>query len=247
MNKLIKKTADLILSSKKTIALTGAGISVESGIPPFRGKGSLWDKIDPMEYAHINSFLKDPEKVWKGLLIEMGEIISQAVPNDGHKRLALLEKNQLLDTIITQNVDGLHQFAGNTDVIEFHGSFAWQRCLECHKPLETTRVDLSKIPPECECGGLLRPDCIFFGEMIPEDSLWRSRKISEECDLMIVVGTSAVVQPASMMPEIAKKHGASVVEINPEETPLTDRITDCFLKGDAGKVLNQLVSTLGIK
>ncbi len=247
MNKLIKKTADLILSSKKTIALTGAGISVESGIPPFRGKGSLWDKIDPMEYAHINSFLKDPEKVWKGLLIEMGEIISQAEPNDGHKGLALLEKNQLLDTIITQNVDGLHQFAGNSDVIEFHGSFAWQRCLECHKPLETTKVDLSKIPPECECGGLLRPDCVFFGEMIPEDSLWRSRKISSECDLMLVVGTSAVVQPASIMPEIAKRNGASVVEINPEETPLTDRITDCFLKGDAGKVMNQLVSALGIK
>ncbi len=247
MNELIKKTADLILSSKKTIALTGAGISVESGIPPFRGKGSLWNKIDPMEYAHINSFLKDPEKVWKGLLIEMGDIIGNAVPNDGHKGLALLEKKLLLDTIITQNVDGLHQISGNCDVIEFHGSFAWQRCLDCHKPLATTKVDLSKIPPECECGGILRPDCVFFGEMIPEDSLWRSQKISSECDLMLVIGTSAVVQPASMIPEIARKHGASVVEINPAKTPLTDHITDIFLKGNAGKVMNQLVSALRIK
>ena len=246
MNKLIKKAADLILSSKKTIALTGAGISVESGIPLFRGKGSLWEKIDPMEYAHINSFLKDPEKVWKGLLIEMGAIIGKAIPNDGHKGLAFLEKNRLLDTIITQNVDGLHQSAGNSDVIEFHGSFAWQRCLECHKQLETAKVDLSKIPPECECGGILRPDCIFFGEMIPEDYLWRSQKLSSECELMLVIGTSAVVQPASMMPEIAKKNGASVIEINPEETPLSDHITDCFLKGNAGSVMNQIISVLGV-
>lgn len=171
MIKHVQEAARLLLSSQKTVALTGAGISVESGIPPFRGKGSLWDKIDPVEYAHISSFLKDPAKVWKGLLIEMGEIIGKADPNDGHKGLAALEKYGLLETIITQNVDGLHQVAGNSDVIEFHGSFAWQRCMDCHKPLETTSVDLSKIPPECDCGGILRPDCVFFGEMIPEDYL----------------------------------------------------------------------------
>lgn len=244
MNSLIKKAADLLKTSRKTIALTGAGISVESGIPPFRGKGSIWDKIDPMEYAHINSFMKDPEKVWKGLLIEMGEIIRNAAPNDAHKGLALLEQKKLLETIITQNVDGLHQSAGNSDVIEFHGSFAWQRCLDCHKSLETVNVDLSKMPPECECGGLLRPDCVFFGEMIPEDHLWRSQKISSECDLMLVIGTSAVVQPASFMPEIAKKNGASIIEINPENTPLTGSVTDCFLKGNAGNIMNQLLAEL---
>lgn len=246
MTKLIKETAELILSAKKVVALTGAGISVESGIPPFRGKGSLWEKIDPMEHAHINAFLKSPYKVWKGLLLEMGEIIGQAVPNDGHKGLAVLERHGILKTIITQNVDGLHQAAGNRDVIEFHGSFAWQRCMKCHKPLETVRVDLSKIPPECDCGGILRPDCVFFGEMIPEDSLWRSRKISSECDVMLVIGTSAVVQPASMMPEIAKQNGATIIEINPEETPLTENITDYLLKGNAGVVMNELIAELNL-
>lgn len=244
MTKQIKKAVELILSSKKTIALTGAGISVESGIPPFRGKGSLWEKIDPMEFAHINSFLKDPEKVWKGLLFEMKDLIGQAKPNDGHKGLAVLEQNGLLETIITQNVDGLHQRAGNKDVIEFHGSFAWQICMKCHRMIETIKVDLSKIPPECDCGGLLRPDCVFFGETIPEDFLWRSQKISSACDLMIVIGTSAIVQPAAMMPEIAKKNGARIIEINPEETPLTKSVSDCFLKGKAGKVMKELLAGL---
>ncbi len=246
MTKFVKKTAELILSAKKIVALTGAGISVESGIPPFRGQGSLWEKIDPIEYAHINSFLKNPEKVWKGLLIEMGEIIGKASPNDAHLGLAVLENHGLLDTIITQNVDGLHQLAGNNDVIEFHGSFAWQRCVKCHKPLETNKVDLSKIPPECDCGGILRPDCVFFGEMIPEDYLWRSRKISSECDLMLVIGTSAVVQPAAMMPEIAKEKGAVIIEINPEETPLTNNITNYLLKGNAGKIMNEIIEELNL-
>ncbi len=240
MTNQIKKTAELIRSSKKITALTGAGISVESGIPPFRGAGSIWDKIDPMEYAHIDAFLKNPEKVWKGLLIEMGDIIKKAKPNDGHNGLAALEKNGYLQTIITQNVDGLHQLAGNKDVIEFHGSFAMVSCMKCHKHRETIHVNLTKIPPECECGGLLRPDCVFFGEMIPEESLRRSRKIASECELMLVVGTSAVVQPASLMPEIAKNHGAIIIEINPESTPLSHRVSDYLLKGTAGEIMRQL-------
>ncbi len=244
MTDSLKHVVDKIHSSGKIIALTGAGISVESGIPPFRGKGSIWDKIDPMEYAHINAFMKDPAKVWNGLLIEMGEIIGKAKPNDGHKGLAVLEENGFLETIITQNVDGLHQMAGNKDVIEFHGSFARLSCMKCKKPLESASADLSTIPPECDCGGILRPDCVFFGEMIPEDYLWRSRKISSECDMMFVIGTSAVVQPAAIMPEIAKQNGAVIVEINPEETPLTHRISNYFLKGTAGKIMRQLMSAL---
>lgn len=246
MKDQIKKVASLIRSSKKTIALTGAGISVESGIPPFRGKGSLWEKIDPMEYAHIDSFMKNPEKIWKGLLIEMGEVIAAAKPNAGHMGLAGLEKAGFLQTIITQNVDRLHQMAGNKDVIEFHGSFAMCRCMKCHKYIETADVDISILPPACECGGLLRPDCVFFGEMIPEDYLWRSRKISSESDLMFVVGTSAVVQPAAQMPEIAKENGAVIVEINLEPTPLTGRTGNYFLQGAAGKIMDALLSELGL-
>ena len=133
MEKLLKKAAQDLAAAQNVVALTGAGISVESGIPPFRGKGGIWERFDPMEYAHIDAFLKDPAKVWNVLLKEMKAMLDKATPNDAHKGLARLEELGLLKTIITQNVDGLHQKAGNTDVIEFHGNFARHRCLECNK------------------------------------------------------------------------------------------------------------------
>ena len=156
MRDLVQRAAGDLIRSKNTVALTGAGISVESGIPPFRGKGGLWEKFDPMEYAHINAFMKNPAKVWDVLIKEMKEIIDNARPNDAHKGLARLEKLGILKTIITQNVDGLHQMAGNTDVIEFHGNFAWQRCMECSNRCETTKIDIKQIPPRCECGGIYK-------------------------------------------------------------------------------------------
>lgn len=237
----IKKAAEKIAKAKSVISLTGAGISVESGIPPFRGKGSIWDKIDPMEFAHISSFLKDPEKIWKGFLVGMKDILDRAKPNAGHIGLVDLEKMGRLSTIITQNIDGLHQMAGNTDVIEFHGNFAWQRCMECETFTPSSEINLSSLPPRCECGGLMRPDCVFFGEMIPENSLFRSRELASSCDVMIVVGTSAVVQPAAMMPVIAKNSGAEIIEVNPEPTPLTSDISDLFLQGTAGHIMKVLV------
>jgi NAD-dependent deacetylase len=149
-----------------------------------------------------------------------------------------------LETIITQNVDGLHQAAGNSDVIEFHGTFAWQRCMDCSRKYETSKVDISEIPPRCSCGGILRPDAVFFGEMIPQDAMWRSRQIATDCDVMLVVGTSAIVQPAALMPVVAKESGAKVVEINPEQTPLTDEISDYLIIGGAGDVMNRIVAEL---
>jgi len=244
MDDLIKKVAQDLAGAKNVVALTGAGISAESGIPPFRGKGGVWEKIDPMEYAHINAFMKDPAKVWNVLLKEMKEIIDQARPNDAHKGLAKLEKLGILQTIITQNVDGLHQMAGNTDVIEFHGTFAWNRCLDCGKRCETGQIDLTHIPPRCECGGIYRPECVFFGEPIPSHHLSRSKKISSECDIMLVVGTSAVVQPAAIMPSIAKEYGAKVIEINPETTPLSVSVSDYIVKGKAGRVMNKILAQL---
>jgi NAD-dependent deacetylase len=244
MNDLIKKAARDLAVSKYAVALTGAGISIESGIPPFRGKGGLWERFDPMEIAHIDAFMRDPAKVWNILVKEMKEIVDKARPNDGHKGLAKLEALGKLKTVITQNIDGLHQAAGNSDVIEFHGNFAWQRCMQCHHKYETRKVDVSEIPPRCECGGILRPDAVFFGEMIPPDALWRSRRIASECDLMLVVGTSAVVQPAALMPVIAKENGAKVIEINPESTPLTGDISDYLIPGKAGIVLNRLIEAL---
>jgi len=244
MDDLIKKAAEDIAAARQVTALTGAGISVESGIPPFRGKGGLWEKIDPMEYAHIDAFSRDPEKVWEVLIKEMKDVLDTAEPNDAHKGLARLEKFGKLKTIITQNVDGLHQTAGSTDVIEFHGNFAWQRCTDCGDRCRTSDVNMEKIPPRCHCGGIYRPDCVFFGEMIPPDALMRSRTLAMSCDVMLVMGTSAMVQPAAYMPVLARENGARVIEINPEPTPLTGHISDYIIQGSSGVVMNGIIARL---
>lgn len=244
MREEIAKAAEYLLSSRHTVALTGAGISVESGIPPFRGPGSLWEKFDPMEYAHINAFLKDPEKIWKTLIAEMRDVLMNASPNAGHFGLARLEELSLMGTVITQNIDGLHQKAGSTDVIEFHGNFAWLSCLECGIRREITQVNAVDIPPRCDCGGIFRPDCVFFGELIPPEALDRSQQASARCDVMLVVGTSATVQPAAYMPVIARQRGAVIIEINPEPTPLTGTTSQVLVQGKAGEVMNELVSAV---
>lgn len=244
MEDLIKEAAKDLAASKDVVALTGAGISVESKIPPFRGKGGLWEKIDPMEYAHIDAFNKNPTKVWNVLLKDMKEIIDKAIPNDAHKGLARLEELGILKTIITQNIDGLHQMAGNTDVIEFHGTYAWHRCMDCKNRCKSSRIDLTNIPPLCDCGGIYRPEVVFFGEIIPPEHLWRSRQLASDCDLMLVIGTSATVQPAALMPHIAKESGSKVIEINPEETPLTESISDYLILGKAGEVMSSIITEL---
>jgi NAD-dependent deacetylase len=241
MEDLIKKAARDIRDAKHTVALTGAGISVESAIPPFRGKGGVWEKFDPMEYAHINAFLQNPVKVWRDFLKDLSGVIEKAVPNDAHKGLAQLERLGLLRTIITQNVDGLHQRAGSRDVIEFHGNFAWLHCMECRRRYAAAAVDFESIPPTCECGGILRPECVFFGEMIPIHHLARSREVAAHCDVILVIGTSAVVQPAASIPETAKFSGAKVIEINPEKTPLTRHVSDYLILGKAAETVRRIV------
>jgi NAD-dependent deacetylase len=228
MREEIAKAAEYLLSSRHTVALTGAGISVESGIPPFRGPGSLWEKFDPMEYAHINAFLKDPEKIWKTLIAEMRDVLMNASPNAGHFGLARLEDLGLMGTV----------------VIEFHGNFAWLSCLECGFRKEITQVNAVDIPPRCDCCGIFRPDCVFFGELIPPEALDRSQQASARCDVMLVVGTSATVQPAAYMPVIARQRGAVIIEINPEPTPLTGTTSQVLVQGKAGEVMNELVSAV---
>jgi NAD-dependent deacetylase len=240
----IAKAAGILAGAKCAVALTGSGISVESGIPPFRGKGGLWEKMDPMEVAHIDTFRRDPARVWKLLIGELKTCLDQARPNPAHLALAQLEAMGKLAAVITQNVDGLHQAAGNSEVIEFHGSFAWQLCMDCGQRLETRRVDMDPLPPRCACGGILRPDCVFFGEMIPPQHLMRSQLLAQQCDVMLVVGTSAVVQPAATMPVIAKQGGAAVIEVNPEATPLSANISDLLVKGPAGSVLPELLTVM---
>jgi NAD-dependent deacetylase len=241
----IEQAALELLRARCCVALTGAGISIESGIPPFRGPGGLWEKLDP-EVAHIDTFRRDPAQVWRLLIRGMQDVLQEARPNPAHVGLARLEAWGVLRGIITQNVDGLHQKAGSRVVVEFHGSFAWQRCTACQRRSPTEALDLTRcaLPPRCGCGGILRPDCVFFGERIPPAALESAHRMATECDLMLVVGTSATVQPAAMVPLRAKEAGARVIEINPDPTPLTHQVSDLLIRGKAGTVIAALVEAV---
>jgi NAD-dependent deacetylase len=240
----ITTLAQDIMRSRKIVALSGAGMSVESNIASFRGKGGLWEKYDPEEYAHISTLRHHPEKAWV-LLGAMQQEIAKAKPNQGHYALAELEQLGFLKTVITQNVDGLHHLAGNKDVIEFHGNLQTVTCMDCGQHLSSAEISLDDIPPRCsKCKGVYKPDCVFFGEAIPVDALTRAHQESRTCDLMLVLGTSAVVYPAASMPEIAKSAGARVVEINPSETPLTRFVSDYIILGKTGDVLPKVVEKI---
>lgn len=243
-SELIKKAARDLSNARKTIAFTGAGISVESGIPDFRGAGGLWSKYDPEEYAHISAFRSNPTKVWQ-MIKDMMELVLGAEPNPAHHALAELEVMGLLDCIITQNVDGLHQRAGSKKVIEFHGSNQWLICLGCGHREESTTLSLDAIPPRCpRCSSILKPDVVFFGEPIPWDAQTKSFEAARTCDVVLVVGTSAVVYPAANIPILAKQSGARVIEINMEPTPLTGTVSDYLIQGAAGVILPQIVSEI---
>ncbi len=240
----MRQLAKDIRASKKTIALTGAGISVESGIPDFRSAEGLWSRYDPMEYAHIDGFQRDPVKIWN-MLREIIEVIEAAEPNPGHRALADLEKMGYLSSVITQNVDGLHQAAGSRHVIEFHGTNRYLVCLRCGYRGETEDFDTENTVPRCpQCNAVLKPDVVFFGEPIPADAMREAFEEARQAELVLVIGTSAVVFPASSIPSIAKDHGATVVEINLEETPLTGVISDYIIKGPAGETLPEVVALL---
>ncbi len=242
MEKLIDAAADIIVKSELTIALTGAGISVESGIPDFRSAGGLWSKYDPAEYASIDSFRSDPEKVWE-MLREMDKIVSGAEPNSAHIGMGELEKLGYLHYIITQNVDNLHQAGGSKNVVEYHGNSSSLSCLWCGKSY-SAEEKRSEHPPRCECKMILKPDVVFFGEPIPQEAMNKSFQLASSARALLVAGTSAVVSPANMIPSIAKRNGARVIEINKERTHLTDSLTDIFLQGSAGEIISGLVETV---
>jgi len=230
---------EALLDASYVLALTGAGISTESGIPAFRGSQGLWERYDPEEYAHISAFLENPKKVW-GMLKELYGIMKGAQPNPAHKALALLEEHGLLKGVITQNVDGLHQRAGSKRVIEFHGNGETLICLSCGRVFHAEEV-LQDLPPTCPCGGLLKPQVVFFGEPIPPQALDEAFQEADRCDLMLVVGTSAQVYPAAQLPYKVAERGGRIVEINLEETPLTRELSTIFLKGSASQILPRLV------
>jgi NAD-dependent deacetylase len=226
------------------VVLTGAGISVASGIPHFRAEGGLWDRYDPMEYATAMAWRSDPVKVWK-LFREMGAVILRARPNPAHLALAEMERKGWVEAVVTQNIDGLHQAAGSRNVIEFHGNSVDIYCESCGRTFEKAESLAflegagAVLCPECE--GNVRPSVVLFGEPIPQDALRVSATVAASCRTMIVVGTSAVVAPASLLPMEAASHGATIVEVNPEETELTAR-ADVVLRGPAEEVVPALAA-----
>ncbi len=225
------------------VALTGAGISVESGIPAFRGAQGLWDRFDPMEYATIEAFSADPEKVWR-MFSTLLSLLLAAVPNRAHLGLAKLEQAERLRSVITQNVDGLHQAAGSRNVIEYHGNIRELVCLSCWKRFPLAGWSPGDSVPRCECNEILKPDLVLFGEPIPWGAQAAAEAEAKACGALLVIGTSAQVFPACDLPAIARAHGAVVIEINTEETPLTRTTTDLFLKGQASEIMSELVEAM---
>jgi NAD-dependent deacetylase len=237
------KLVEVIVNSKYLVALTGAGVSAESGIPTFRGKDGLWNRYRPEELANPQAFAADPEKVWKWYAWRMEKVFN-AEPNKAHLALAELERIGILKCLITQNVDDLHERAGSTNVLHLHGSLRVVKCTNCSNALEVSNPPQIPPLPTCEkCGSLLRPGVVWFGEMLPPDVLERAMREVEKSDAIIVAGTSAVVQPAASLPLIVKRKGGIVIEINPDETPLTS-LADFSIRGKAGEVMDELLAEI---
>jgi NAD-dependent deacetylase len=243
LDSLLQQAAALIRRWQPCVALSGAGISVESGIPSFRGAQGLWTKYDPMKYATIEAFMADPKEVWN-MLADLDQVVMNAEPNPAHRALARMEAMGLLDVVVTQNIDGLHQAGGSQKVIEFHGSGRRLSCLSCHKVISRKELELGSLPPRCACGGVLKPEVVFIGEVIPFTVLEAAYRLAGQCGSMLVVGTSASIAPASQLPQQAKAHGAKVIELNPEPTWLSEGVSDLVIAAGAGEALPRLAEIL---
>ncbi|WP_457562124.1 SIR2 family NAD-dependent protein deacylase [Caminibacter pacificus] len=236
--------AKIIKDSKFPVAFTGAGISVESGIPPFRGPTGLWSKYDP-KILDIDFFMSNPAESWKYIKEIFYDYMGNTQPNDAHKFLAWLEEIGKLKGVITQNIDNLHQKAGSKKVIEFHGTANKMECIECKRKFPSDSISLENLPPLCpECQGILKPDFVFFGEPIPPKAFEESIRLCENADCLIVVGTTGEIMPASQLPILAKQNGAKIIEINIEPSNYTNSITDIFLNDKATVASNKLKEEL---
>lgn len=240
----MRAAAEAFRRAKRAIAVTGAGISAESGIPTFRDAGGIWEKYPPEEYASIGNYLAAPEKVW-AFWRELAAGLADCRPNPGHLALAKLEAMGLLEAIITQNVDNLHQEAGSRRVIEYHGNARYLICLDCAATEPLPKDSFPERPPDCpRCRHLMKPGVVMFGEMIPVQAMIEAEALARGCDLCLIVGTSAQVFPAAGLPEVAKRQGACVIEVNIEPTDFTFDIVDYFLQGPAGTILSQVTSEI---
>jgi NAD-dependent deacetylase len=238
----ISRVAARLRTANRIAVLTGAGISAESGIPTFReAQTGLWERFRPEELASPEAFARDPHTVWDWYRWRR-ELVDKAEPNAGHLALAELQRRNPATVLITQNVDGLHQAAGSADVIELHGSIRRVRCTRCRAKREWSRQE-STFPPTCICGTMLRPDIVWFGEMLPEDDLARAFAAADGCDVFLSVGTSNIVQPAASLPWIAASRRAFVVVVNVSMDGQSEASNVVHLTGKAGDVLPELLGT----
>ncbi len=247
LDTLAERVADLIINARRTVIFSGAGVSTESGIPDFRSPGGIWDRFDPDDFTY-QKFVTDPEsrrKQWQ--MLREGVLTTEAKPNLAHYAIAELDRLGKLDCVITQNVDNLHQKAGVPDekVFELHGNMQWAVCLSCGQryPFEQIKVRLDKGEevPDCEaCHGILKPDAVFFGELLPEKVLREATFRSSNCDLFIVIGSTLVVYPAAYMPTYAVNSGAKLVIINLSSTPM-DQQAAILIRAKAGEIMSRII------
>jgi NAD-dependent deacetylase len=241
LDEKILKAAEFIKKSDWVTAFTGAGMSVESGIPPFRGEDGIWNKYDS-RLLELSYFDANPEKCWITIKEIFYDFFGRAQPNPGHTVLAEMEAAGKLKALITQNIDDLHTRAGNKTVYEFHGNSRLLLCRRCGRKVDAASAGLERLPPKCAfCGDeILKPDFVFFGEAIPFDALSNSRFAAGRTDCMIVIGTTGEVYPAAGMPQLAAQSGAHIIEINPDESAYTNTITEIYLPLPAGDALPKI-------
>ena len=246
MREAITKIAQKIKQGGKNVAFTGAGISTESGIPDYRSQGGIWDKFRPVYFDEFMSSKDSREEYWRRW-VALYQGIVEAQPNAAHTALARLEKMSLLQAVITQNIDGLHQASGLTEenIIELHGNTRRIRCMSCRKitPIADVQQSLAAgdMAPECECGGFLKPDTISFGQAMPVAEVEKAAALSQACDFFLVVGSTLLVQPAAHMPVYAKNSGAFLAIINLSDTPC-DRMSDVLIRAKAGEILQRIAN-----
>ena len=233
---------DRIRTAHRVSFFTGAGISADSGVATFRAKDGLWTKFKPEELANVNAFLANPQMVWEWYQARR-EVILGARPNAAHDAIAALESLVPAVTVITQNIDGLHTAAGSSEVIELHGNIRKNYCQECGTRYDDEEILTHAEVMRCSCGGLIRPDVVWFGELLPVEAVELAERRAKESDVLFSVGTSSIVWPAAGIPLIAKESGAYVVEINPEPTPLS-RHADESLRDTSSQVLSALIEAL---
>jgi NAD-dependent deacetylase len=240
----IIKAAGWIVNARHLVAFTGAGISVESGIPPFRGEGGIWSRYDP-SILEIDYFQRHPLESWEAIAEIFYNYFLNARPNPAHRLLARMEQEGMLKAVVTQNIDNMHREAGSREVIEYHGNSKYLVCSQCGANYEIAEISLETLPPRCHNDQeVLKPDFVFFGEGIPPDAASKSVEQVSRADLLLLIGTTGEVMPAAMLPSIAKSKGARVIEINPKSSSFTGSITDLLLQGPAGEVCSQMDSYL---